>query len=353
MTRIDNGREVCVVGVHAGSRAGRGSGAARAFVAVLPVLLAVVTTLIACGAVSGVAGAQERSRESSFVVGGSIEVDPDETVQGSVVAIGGEISVHGHVTEDAVSIGGPVSVYGAVDGDVVSVGSRVVLGDQARVGGDVTTVGGSIRRAPGAFVGGDVTSVSIPSLRFDLRNLRRGRMPWHYMNMPWPLFGVMRIAQFLGVLVLSLLIVAIWPGAATAVATMAETRLGRCALIGLLALLLFVPGIVLLAVTLIGIPLIPVWVILYLVAGVLGYAAIALVVGDRILRPGSGHTSLLAKVLVGALVLALLGLVPVLGPIVAILVAIVGLGAVLDTRFGTRRPWLRQPEPPPPSPPQQ
>ncbi|MEW6228466.1 MAG: polymer-forming cytoskeletal protein [Bacillota bacterium] len=326
----------------------------RLGLAILVTMVAVAATRAMFCGLAEPAYAEGRRSGGSFVVGGAIHVAADETVEGGVVSLGGKVTVDGHVSGGAVSIGGPVEVNGTVDGDVVSVGSQVSLGENARVTGDVTSVGGTVYRAEGAVVHGDVTSVGFPSFRFNMRDLRWHRMPWAFWHMPWGFWGAMWIVRLVGVLVLSLIIVAIWPNHTASVAAAVETRLGRVAAIGLVAWLLFVPAMILLAITLIGIPLIPIWVLLYVAAGALGHAAIAVLVGDRVARLANAQMTMLAKVIVGALVLALLGWIPGVGIIVAIAVAVIGLGAVLETRFGTNRPWFPQRQPTPPeTPPQQ
>lgn len=323
----------------------------------LSAVMAVLVLVVAIGLVglAGPAFAEERRDGSLVVFGGPVHVQANEVVEGDAVSLGDRVTVDGRVTGDAVSIGSVVEVNGEVDGDVVSLGSMVLLGDSARVGGDVTSIGGSVRRSPGAVVGGTVTSGGVP-FRFDFRGTTWPRH-WRPWNMAGAYLGFMWLVRFLGALVLSLAVVAIWPNHTAAVGAAVETRLGRVTLIGLVAWLLFVPGMILLAVTLIGIPLVPVWVLFYVAGAMFGHAAISVVVGDRVGRLANANMTILVKVLVGALVLAALGLVPGLGVVTAIAVAIIGLGAVLDTRFGTNRPWFppRKPQQParPPSQPRE
>ncbi|NPV54437.1 MAG: hypothetical protein HPY71_13125 [Firmicutes bacterium] len=331
-------------------------GSARLGLAIIAAMLALAVISILPGGPSSAAFAETRRNGSSVVFGGPIYVAADETVEGDAVSFGGKVTIDGHVTGNAVSIGGPVEVNGVVDGDVVSIGSQVSLGENARVGGDVTSVGGTVYRAEGSIVEGDVRSGGFP-FRFGFRGMMwpgAHWMPWNMgpWNMPWGMswgfFGALWIARLLGALVLSLVVVAVWPNHTTSVARAIETKLGHVALTGLVGWLLFVPAIIFLAITLIGIPLIPVWVALYIAAGVLGHAAIAILVGDRIAGLANTTMTMLVKVVVGALIIAVLGWIPGAGFIVAIAVAVIGLGAVLDTRFGTNRPWFppRQPVPP-------
>ncbi|HHY98430.1 MAG TPA: polymer-forming cytoskeletal protein [Firmicutes bacterium] len=307
----------------------------------------VISALILILTVSSVTFAESKRSGGSFVFGGSIHVDADEVVEGGVVSMGGKVTVDGRVIGDAVSIGGPVEVNGTVEGDVVSVGSRIYLGEKARVTGDVTSVGGSIERSPGAVVQGDVTTSGFP-FTFRFGNMIWPHMRWAPRHMPWEFFGAMWIIRLIGALVLSLAIVAIWPNHTAAVASAIEAKLGRITLVGLVAWLLLVPSIIILAITLIGIPLIPLWVLFYIVAAMFGHAAVSILVGDRVAKLANATMTQLVKVLVGALIIALLGWVPGLGALVAVVVGVIGLGGVLETRFGTNKPWFpsRQPQPP-------
>jgi hypothetical protein len=70
-------------------------------------------------------------------------VGRDEVVRGSVSAIGGDVTVDGHV-----------------EGDVSAIRGDVYLGASARVDGDVVSAGGQIHEEPGAIVGGQrVTAI--------------------------------------------------------------------------------------------------------------------------------------------------------------------------------------------------
>ncbi|MCR4401394.1 MAG: hypothetical protein NUW12_01230 [Firmicutes bacterium] len=299
------------------------------------VVLAVAQALLS---MAGPALAQERRDGTQVVFGGPIHVAADEVVEGDVVSLGNRVTVDGRVTGDAVSVGSVVEVNGVVEGDAVSIGSSVILGENARVGGDVSSVGGSVRRSPGAVVGGSTTSGAAP-FRFNFRG-----MNWPRLLRPWRMSGAYLafgwLARLVGALVLALVVVALWPDHTAAVGAAVETRLGRAVLVGLVAWLLFVPGMILLAITIVGIPLIPIWVLFYVAAATLGHAAVAVVVGDRVGRLARANMTILVRVIIGVLVLAALGLVPGINAVVFVLVAVIGLGAVLDTRFGTNRPWF-------------
>ena len=75
--------------------------------------------------------------------GEDIEIPADKVVEGDVVAIGGDITVYGRVRGDAVAVGGAVRVKGAgaVEGDAVSMGGGVSTTDSASVGGSNVSIG--------------------------------------------------------------------------------------------------------------------------------------------------------------------------------------------------------------------
>jgi len=263
------------------------------------------------------------------------------------------------VTDPVVAIGGNVTVLGRVDDDVVAVGGSVRLGPKARVRGDVTAVGGRVDQERGATIGGTVNEVRIgPQFNFK---------PWHMFDGVWfdgwdaigssfRLIGtVMRVSL---VLLLVLLVALI---ASRPVQRIAD-RVGRdpwmSGFTGLLAQLLFIPvlvvTVVILAVSIIGIPLlllVPFAIVAFLVAMLVGFSGVALRVG----RWAVGHERpafvalAVGVVLVSAVALLArtLSLLPVpLWPISWFLALTaflleyvawtVGLGGALLTRFGTR-----------------
>lgn len=75
--------------------------------------------------------------------GQDIEIPADKVIDGDVVAIGGSVTVYGRVKGDCVAVGGSVSIRdkGAVEGDAVSVGGATTTSDSATVAGSNVSVG--------------------------------------------------------------------------------------------------------------------------------------------------------------------------------------------------------------------
>lgn len=87
-----------------------------------------------------------------YVAGGNSSIAG--TVTGDLVAAGGNILVSGNVREDLTVAGGEVDVSGEVADDVRAAGGTVVI--SGKVGGDVVAAGGSVRILQGAEIKGEV-----------------------------------------------------------------------------------------------------------------------------------------------------------------------------------------------------
>jgi hypothetical protein len=258
---------------------------------------------------------ERRGRGAQRVVfGHSLNVGADETVD-KAVAIGGSVTIAGHVQRDTVAIGGSVTLLpGArVEGDAVAVGGSVSVDPAATLEGDSVGLGGTIPTTIGSatrwVVGGG-------------RGMRS-------------MFGfASRMTRAVLLYVIALLIAAAFPGAFSRVKTYLVDRPGLSALGGLAIVFGFAPLCVVLAVTIIGIPLIPVAVLLLIALLLFGFAVSAGWLGERM--PLLQEKTPVKTVALGGVVLALAGLIPWIGTAVLVLVAAVAAGATLLSRFGHR-----------------
>ncbi len=147
---------------------------------------------------------------------------------------------------------------------------------------------------------------------------------------------VAKILSFIGFLVLAILVVAFFNKNVDLTAMAVEKSAGSKFLWGLLVVLLVLPITVLLIVSVIGIAVLPVWLVLLIAASILGYVAIAEIFGEKILTAlRVKKPTTMTCVVVGTIILGLLGLVPFVGWLIKLIAAVCGLGAVVTTRFGT------------------
>ena len=255
------------------------------------------------------------------------------TVGDAAVSVLGTTTVNGSVGDAAVAVLGDTHVNGTVGGDVVAVLGNVDLGPKAVVRGQVVVVGGTLNRDPAAVVHGGVQSVSIGG---------------HFPGFGW-LYAWVKSALFKGrllsfasgagwawlvaatFLVLYTLIALVFPRGVDKCAETLEQRPGFTILTTLLTIIAIPLVILVLAITGIGVVVIPFFGIGLVAAKLFGRVAMLAWVGRRftgLLHQGSyGHAAI--AVLVGGVVVDLLYLVPILAFIVHGLIGLLGLGMVV------------------------
>jgi len=296
-------------------------------------------------------------------MGGPVTING--TVTKDAAAIGGAVTIIGTVKGDAASVGGPLRVAGSVAGDVSSMGGDITLEPAATVGGDVSVVGGKLIRAEGARVGGKVTQA-------DLSAAKRLWMPLAMRLKYLPeirtkvspfkraLGFVMFVVFWGGLGLMAVLIALFFPKNLEAAAACVKSDFWRAGGAGALLIMLTLPAFILLAVSILGLPLIPLAILLYCAAVFLALAACSLALGRRFCEmrrlpapttlagTGMGFGLLVAFLLLAKLITAtgsvgafFGGFLFLVGLLVLSGALIVGLGAVSLTRFGLRPPAER------------
>ncbi|RMF11166.1 MAG: hypothetical protein D6762_00005 [Candidatus Neomarinimicrobiota bacterium] len=255
------------------------------------------------------------SRDRTIVrFGDDVRVNRDQSLE-AVISIGGDVQIFGEITESAVSFGGDV-----------------YLGPSARVQGDVVSIGGHIYPEPGAEIDGDLVEMSPFHWRHHF-----GFSPFY----PGPLH-YLAFLPLIGFLAVGILLALLFPETFVTLGNRLEVEPGKALLYGLGQSLFFVPVLIFLVITIVGIALIPIVVVAVVLAGFLGYFISASLVGRRLLQGlHQSQSSLLIQVVLGLLLLAVLGWVPFLGGLIKALAFLLGFGvvgmAVLDYRERKRR----------------
>ena len=289
-----------------------------------------------------------RVRRDAVAIAGDTRVGPEGSVGGAAVAVLGRVRSEGFIAHDAVSVLGGVSINGEVGGQVVAVLGDVDLGPRAVVNGDVVVVGGSLTRQPGAVVRGNEVRVSA----FGPGGSAAGLSAWFSQcvlkarplalgpDLGW--VWVVAVA-FLG---FYLLLALLLPGPLERCVGTLEQRPGSSVLASLLTVVLSPVVCVLLALTVVGLAVLPFLALALFFAGLFGKAVLLAWIGRRLLA-GCGFRTLphpLLSVLVGGVLV--LVLYTVWGSFLLYkLLSWLGLGVVVLTVVRA----LRRPRPAPPS----
>jgi len=260
------------------------------------------------------------AREAAVILG-SVELAPGATVEDSLVAIGGDI----HVSPGA-----------RVGKDAVSVGGKIVLDD-----------GGEIE--------GQHTSVSIPGIATAVSAV--GLAPFLGAVSPAVrLFNA--LALFATLFLLGLLLITVAPRRVDGVGAALQNAPVKSLVAGLLGTIALPVLGLLLAVTIVGIPLIAVQVLAVVLAWILGFTGLAMIVG-RAFPLRVERRLPVVQLAIGTAALVLATRIPVLGVMIWTAAWLFTFGAVLRTRFGqppsleTALPTsaVQPPRPPPPASP--
>jgi hypothetical protein len=245
---------------------------------------------------------------------------------------------------------------GTIGGDVNVIGGLVTLGENAVVEGDVNSLSGQLIQDEGATVEGDVNNnLTLPFFfstpaRITIPNFEGGlTLPQLPFSAPSRLDMGLGLAS--GVLwwlgrsfiwaILALLVGLFIPRNAERTAAAATGQPVVAGGLGCLTLLVVPVMLVLLFISICGIPFGLLGLFLLLAAWALGIIALGLETGVRLADLMKQDWALPVSAMVGTFLLTLLinglgAIIPCIGWVVPALVGMVGLGAALVTRYGAR-----------------
>ncbi|MFS8117047.1 MAG: hypothetical protein ACMG55_00950 [Microcoleus sp.] len=255
----------------------------------------------------------------------------------NLIRFGGNITVaENQVVENALAFGGSVTVSpnARVLDTAMAFGGDVILKKGARVEGDAYSFGGKIVQEPGAIVSGERATFS--DRHGMMYGSNRGRSSFFAQYF---FSAIFRISSAVVAAILGLIILHSSPQFLPNLATQLRQRPGLTALWGIGAIVSFVFATVFLAITLIGIPLIPLLSLTAVVTALVGSLGVALFVGQRVVV-GKGDRSLQQQFLVGLAIVTILTLIPFFGGLVVSLVNLFGFGVILLWQFGREKPQI-------------
>ncbi|QCC49688.1 bactofilin family protein [Halobellus limi] len=281
------------------------------------------------GDVSGAAGTihvAESGRVGGSISGAAGDVRIDGEVGGDLSAGSGNVQVTEIATIGGdVSVGaGSVRIDGQIDGDVRVGAETIVLGPNADIGGEFRYDAADFTQDPAATVAGGV--VEDPNLR---GNVGTFTLP------NWVTTGYSLLANLL----LGAILLALFPAFSARLAGRVSEEPAKTGGVGLLTLVGGPILLVLIAITIIGIPLAVLGAIAFGLAIWVGVVYGQYAVGAWVLRRAGRDDRWLALV-AGVVGFAILDLIPVLGGVLVFGALLLGLGALaleLRDSFRNRR----------------
>ena len=242
----------------------------------------------------------------------------------NIIRLGGDVRIlKNTVVDNAHAIGGDVTVEeGArVRQTAIAIDGDVILQKNARVDGDAYAVAGEVITEEGATIAGSSGTLSGWGVYGTKRRGINSFLVRYFFGSAFHIFKII-VGAIVGVLIIK------WrPNFLPSLATTLNQYPLQSGLWGLGGLLAIIVSIILLTITLIGIPLLPLVGVMTYVAVILGTLGVALWLGEKSMK--SREKSPTQQFIAGMLILALIGVIPLLGGLMMSVVNIFGFGALL------------------------
>ncbi|MBP8273102.1 MAG: RDD family protein [Acidobacteria bacterium] len=257
-----------------------------------------------------------------------------------VIVAGGEATIDGEVSGDVhVFVGnvrvGPTAV---IHGVLFVAGGDITIAEGASVRRGLAIIGGVIRAPVGFRPGGSQMVFGAERLRDSLRAI----VPWFTHGLLWgrlvvPSIGWVWTVVFT-MLALTLAINLVLHAPVRACAQALAARPFSAFMTGLLVLLLAGPLSALMAVSVVGIALVPFFLCALIVGWVVGKVGVARWIGDSVL-PSESDSRLVGirAVVIGFALITLLYMVPILGLVTWAMIGVFGIGAATQAFKGALR----------------
>jgi hypothetical protein len=249
-------------------------------------------------------------------VGDDITIAPKQVVE-NVHAIGGDVIIQegARVTKTAI----------AIDGDVI-------LQKNARVDGDAYAVGGKVITEEGATITGASSRVS----GWGMHGSRTRGMNSFFVRY---CFGsAFHLVKVIFGAILGIFMINLRPHFLPQLANTLKQYPLQSGLWGLGGSLAIITLVIFLAISIIGIPLLPLVGLVSYVAMIFGTLGVALWLGENFVT--ASDRPLIQQFLTGMLIFAFIGLIPIFGGLMVSVVNIFGLGVLLlwllNKKYGMR-----------------
>ena len=257
---------------------------------------------------------------NATIGGGDLIVDSSAMIGHNAYLIGGNIHVNGAVRGGLLATGGNVDLNGPIGQDVEVASGSLRLGPRAQIGGNLRyRVKGDVRIDPAAHVAGKITALPVS----------KGPGPFSWL---WTA----------GLLLMGVVVVLLVPRFVAEAANGLQQRPVRAVIVGIIVGIAGLIAIVIAAITVVGLPLALLATALYLVFAALSEIPVAVWLGGRILhaRTVLGRQGPIVNFFVGALILLVIGIIPVIGGLVRLIATCIGFGAVLMAAWSAREKQL-------------
>nr|WP_303715094.1 hypothetical protein [Methanoculleus marisnigri] len=258
--------------------------------------------------------------DSLTVAGGMVTVDAP--VAGDIIAAGGTLIINGDVGGKVLAAGGEIELNGNATNALIT-GGTVRIGEDAVIERDAFISAGQVTNA-----GSVLRNLTVSGETFNNTGTV-GNVTFEEEEPESPFPGLFSVLAAIGFLILGLLLIRVFPGPFAAVVRQVEKSPVVLTVLGFVAIVVSAIILLIVAVTIIGLPLALVGGLLFIVALMLSSLFVAYALGDVIAsragwRPGNAWIFVL-----GFVILQILLFIPLLGAIVQVIAVSLGYGGLL------------------------
>lgn len=265
------------------------------------------------------------------VAGGKIEFTAPSEVAGNLSVGGGEVTLKGRVNGYVMAGAGELLIDGTVGGDVEARAGEITLGPNARIAGKLHYASNNeLKRDPAAQVQGEVKRLNDEEV-WPMQGGEMGRHAAGGGHWVWTV----------GLMVVAAVLASALPAWADRMAVTWRSRFPFSLLMGFVLLVCVPAAVILLLVTLIGVPLGLMTMAAYPVLLMLGYVSSGVALGlwaAARYRPAWTQATWgrVGAAMLGMLAIAVLARIPWLGGLVVLAALLAGMGALVLQSWQTR-----------------
>ncbi|MFA6908369.1 MAG: polymer-forming cytoskeletal protein [Patescibacteria group bacterium] len=254
-----------------------------------------------------------------------ITIDSDATIGWSLMTGAATTDIGGTVSGNIDAYGGDVTLSGTAKNDItVSLDDMSILtvGADARVAGDLKYTGKTTATIHSDAVVVGATTHTLPS-----QTTTKAKDLLHTWWLYWQLISL------LGLLFVGIIAISLFPALLHKLNRTIRERTAGVAVSGMLAFLLTPLAVIILFMTIIGIPLALILGTLYVLALYISKIVIGIYIGTFLVNKmrKTASPSLFWPLMLGTTIVFVLTSIPVVGWLLGIVAAVWGMGAIIDT----------------------
>jgi len=258
------------------------------------------------------------------VAGGNVKFANSAKVLGNVYIAGGEVTIRGEILGNVYVAAGTVDIEGVVGGNVIVMSEDVeILGNTQIAGNLEYSSNKEAYVSEAATIGGTITRKDLPA----------STMPTLHLGKSFTFASL--IYFIISTLLVILVLWKLAPALSSSMVVTTEEKFWKRLLVGLIAIIVWPLVAIVVAITLVGIPLFIGAMALYVLALIAGYAYGVVMFGVwvfKLFQPNFDvvNNQNLRFFLIVAVVFSVIRLVPVVGALLSLVTMLWGFGALVS-----------------------